>query len=101
MLRTPLLASKQAQRRVRRRLTPLMNVFSFFFEILRRLKAAYVAFHTPNTRRATFSFETIASARKKRPYVDNERIFFPVHDISSFKRCFHCISHEEYNARHI
>jgi hypothetical protein len=54
-----------------------MNVFSFLFEILRRLKAAYVAFHTPNTTRATFSFETIASARKTLPCVDNERISFP------------------------
>jgi hypothetical protein len=83
MQRTPLLASKEAQRLVKRRLTTAMNIFSVQFEIFRRLKAAFVAFHTPNTTRATFSFETIASARKTPPYAVNERIFFPFGDIST------------------
>jgi hypothetical protein len=100
MQRTPLLASKQAQRLVKRRLTPTVNVFSFQMEISRHLNAAFVAFHTPNTTHTTLSFETSAAARKTPPYVDNERIFFPVGDISTFERCISCISHEEYNARH-
>jgi hypothetical protein len=100
MQRPRLLASKQAQRLVKRRLTSLMNVFSFFLEVFRRLNAAFGAFHTPNTTRATFSFATSRAARKTPPYVDNERIFFPVSHISTFNRWFCCISHEEYNARH-
>jgi hypothetical protein len=91
---------EQAQRLVKRRLTSIMNVFSFQMEIFRRINAAFVAFHTPNTTRATFSFEASPTAGKTPPYIDIERIFFPVGDISTFKRCFCCISHEEYNARH-
>jgi hypothetical protein len=86
--RTPLLASKQAQQLVERSLTSIMNVFSFQLEISRRVNAAFVAFHTRNTTHTTFSFETSTAARKTPPYVDNERIFFPVGDISTFKRCF-------------
>jgi hypothetical protein len=75
---TPLLASKQDQRLGKRRLTSIMNVFSFQLEIFRCLNAAFVAFHTRNTTRTTFSFSTIESARKTPPLVDNERIFFLV-----------------------
>jgi hypothetical protein len=69
-------------------------------EIFRRPNAAFVAFHTSNTTHTTFSFETSPAARKTPPYVDYERIFLPVGDISTFKRCFCCISHEEYNVHH-
>jgi hypothetical protein len=77
-----------------------MNVFSFQMEKFRCINAAFVAFHTPNTTRATFSFETSPAAGETPPYVDNERIFFPDGDNSTFKRCFCCISHAEYNAHH-
>jgi hypothetical protein len=98
--RTPLLASKQAQRLVKRRLTSILNVFSFQLEIFRRLNAAFVAFHTRNGTHSTFSFETGGAARKILPYVDFDRHFFPDGDISTFKRCLYCISHVESNARH-
>jgi hypothetical protein len=98
--RTPLLASKLAQRLVKRRLTSILIVISFLMEIFRRLNAVSTAFHTPNPTHATFSFETSPADRKTPPYVDNERIFFPVGDISKFERCFCCISHEECNALH-
>jgi hypothetical protein len=69
-------------------------------EKFRRLNAVFTAFHTRNTTHATFSYETSTAARKTPPYVDNERIYLPDGDISTFKRCFYCISHEKYNARH-
>jgi hypothetical protein len=81
MQRARLLASKQAQRLVKRQVTSIMNVFSFQLEIFRRLNAAFVAFHMPTATRATFSFEKSPAARKAPPYIDNERIFFPVGDI--------------------
>jgi hypothetical protein len=86
--RTPLLASKQEERRVKRRHTSIWIVISFLMGIFRRLNAVSTAFHTPNPTHATFSFETSPAARKTPPCVDNERIFFPDGDISSFKRRF-------------
>jgi hypothetical protein len=97
---TPLFATKQAQRLVKLCLLSILTAFSFLLEIFRRLNAAFAAFHTPNTTRATFSFETSASARKTLPFSDFYRIIFPVGDISTFKHCFCCVSHAEYNARH-
>jgi hypothetical protein len=76
--RKPLLASKQAQWLVKRRLTSIMNVFSLVLDKFRRLNAAFVAFHTRNATHTTFSFETSPAARKMPPYVDNERVFFPI-----------------------
>jgi hypothetical protein len=99
MQRTALLSSKQAQRLVKRSLTSIMNVFSFQLEMFRSLNADFVAFHTRNATHSTLIFETSPAARKTPPYVDNERIFFPDGGISTFKRRFCCISHEEYNAR--
>jgi hypothetical protein len=55
---TPLLAPKQDQRLVKRRLSSISTVFSFLLQIFRRINADFTAFHTPNTTRATFSFET-------------------------------------------
>jgi hypothetical protein len=69
-------------------------------EIFRRLNAAFVAFHTRNATHSTLIFETGPAARKTPPYVDFDRHFFPDGDISTFKRCFCCIPHEEYNAHH-
>jgi hypothetical protein len=88
MLRTPLLASKQAQRRVRRRLTSIMKVYSFQLEIFRSLNAAFVAFHTRNATHSTFIFETSPAARKTPAYVDVDRNFFPDGNILKFKRRF-------------
>jgi hypothetical protein len=83
---TPLLATKQDQRLVKRRLSSILTVFSFLLEMFRRFNADFTVFETPNTTRATFSFETSASARKTLPYVDFDRSFFLVRDISTFKR---------------
>jgi hypothetical protein len=88
MQRTPLLSSKHALRLVKRSHTSISTVISFLMEIFRRLNAAFVAFHTRNTTHASFSFETSPAARKTPPCVDNERIFIPDGDISSFKRRF-------------
>jgi hypothetical protein len=96
----PLLASKQDQRIVKRSLSSIMTVISLLLEIFRRLNAVFTAFHTPNTTHATFSFETRPADRETPSFVDFERNFFPVGIISSFKRCFYCISHAEYNTCH-
>jgi hypothetical protein len=90
----PLLASKQAQRLVKRSLNTIMNVFSFQLEIFRRLNAVFTAFHTSNTTHTTFRFQTSPAPRKTVPFVAFDHNFFPVGGISTFKRCFCCISHE-------
>jgi hypothetical protein len=97
---TPLLAKKKAQWLVKRRRSSILTVFSFLLEIFRRLNAVFVAFHTPNTTHAAFSFEPSPAARKTPPFIYFVRIFCPVGDISTFNRCFRSISHAEYNARH-
>jgi hypothetical protein len=83
---TPLLATKQDQRLVKRRLSSILTVFSFLLEMFRRFNADFTVFETPNTTRATFSNETRPAARKTPPFVDFDRIFFPVADISTYKR---------------
>jgi hypothetical protein len=97
--RALLFASKQAQQLVKGRLTSILTVFSFELEIFRSLNVGFDAFPIQNTTRATFSFETLPAAGKTLPYVYFDRIFFPVGDISSFKRCFEYILRAEYNAR--
>jgi hypothetical protein len=96
----PLLDSKEDQRLVKRRLSSILTVISFLLEIFRRLNAVVTAFHTPNTTHATFRFETRPAATETPLLVDFDRNSSPVGDISSFKRCFYCISHAEYNACH-
>jgi hypothetical protein len=78
-----------------------LTVFSSLLEIFRSLNVVFDAFHIPNTTRATFSFERLPAAGKTLPYVYFDRNFFPVGDISTFKRCFEYILRAEYNARHI
>jgi hypothetical protein len=85
---------------VKRRLSPILTVISFLSEMFRRLNAVFTAFHTPNTTHSTFSYETSPADRETPPFAGFDRNFFPVGDISSFKRCFYCISHAEYNACH-
>jgi hypothetical protein len=84
-----------------RRLSLILTVISFLLEMFRRLNAVFAAFDTSNTTHAKFSIETSPAARETPPFDDFDRYFFPALDISTFKRCFYCISQAKYSACHI
>jgi hypothetical protein len=73
------------------------TVISFRIEILRHLNALSTPFYTPNVLHVDFSVETIPANRKMQSFKFRRKLcyFFPVSDITTFKRSFHSILHAE------
>jgi hypothetical protein len=88
------LASKQAQPLAKVIHLTIFTVIFFLLGAVWRLNAVFTPFYTPNAPHVTFNFETSLAARETHPFDDFDSNFFPVGDISTFKRCLYCISHD-------
>ena len=79
-----------------RRFCRKLSDISLPLEILRRLNARFTALFVQNVVHAFSIVETRPETRKSQSFADFKKIkryFFPVCDISTFKRYFHSILH--------
>jgi hypothetical protein len=97
MKRMAYLASKQVQRLANLIHLTILTVIFFLFCAVWSLNAVYTPFYTPNASHVIFNFETSPAARETQPFDEFDSNFFPVGDISTFKRWISSILNAECN----